>query len=278
MTFTPPPPGPFLSESVMLLKITNTCLRGCSHCLEDSTGKLAHMTRATFTQALAFTWAIERQARTQTGYTLLLFSGGECTDHPDLLDLVAEAEVAGFTPVILTHGLWIGDPKRADFQAALLAKDRRIFVQVTNDPRFYPQTRVPVQIEDPRVIYIPQIGGDLLPIGRSKGVATTKKGPGSFNFRSRVRATGCVERALVLHRTAALTGGQGHCSPSISHDGVLVAGESRFCHAVGDVSMIGRAGFAEITRRIATMQCYNCGLVKNLNAEQRAAIGENHVG
>lgn len=259
----------------MLIKVTNTCTRGCSHCLENSTGKVAHMTRLTFTRALAFTAAIERLAREQTGYPFLLLSGGECTDHPDLLDMVSEAEAAGFLPVLLSHGLWINDPARADFQAQLLRPGRHLSVQVTNDPRYYPQNRKPGELpDDPRVIPIDRIGGSLLPLGRATGVDTEKKSPSSFNFRSLVRHSGSVELALVGLRARAMAGKAGHCSPTISHEGTLVAGESRFCHAVGDVAMPPtRATFAMITKNIAKMSCDNCGLLKNLTVDQADAVG-----
>lgn len=230
----------------------------CSHCLEDSRPDTAqHMTRATFAAALDCTDRVEGLARQMTGYNLLLFSGGECTEHPDILDLLDTALAREFRPLLITNGLWLSAPVLAP---ALLA--RAFSVQVTNDPRFYP-----------KVVYIDALSS-FTRLGRgARGSAQgvrERPTPGSFNLRSFTRAFGDVRLALVEHRRRALTMVGGHCTPTISWDGMFVVGESRFCSQVGTVHSTPE----QITEGILRMgSCDRCGTERNLGAAHRAAIG-----
>ena len=74
-------------------------------------------------------------------------------------------------------------------------------------------------------------------------------------------------------RARAAMGMSGHCSPSISSDGTIVAGETSNCFPIGDVSSTPE----DVTRAIVAMQCNKCGLVDGLTQEQKLAIGEARV-
>jgi hypothetical protein len=74
-------------------------------------------------------------------------------------------------------------------------------------------------------------------------------------------------------RARAATGLSGHCSPSISSDGSIVAGETSNCFSVGDV----HSSAEEITRALLAMQCNRCGLVDNLSQQEKLAIGEARI-
>jgi len=100
-----------------------------------------------------------------------------------------------------------------------------------------------------------------------------RKGPTSFNVRSLTRAYGDVREALVKIRARAAIGMSGHCAPSISSDGTIVAGETSNCFVVGNVHSTAE----EITRAIIAMQCNKCGLVDGLTQEQKLAIGEARI-
>jgi len=229
------------------------------------------MTIKTFAKVLAFTAAAEQLSWSMGYPRLLLMSGGECTDHPEFLTLLGMVEQAGMVPMILTHGGWLTDKAMT---SEVLRPGRKLLVQVTHDPRFYPGAP-PARVDDPRVCYIEQLSA-LLPIGRGKRETQAKKGlrtlsaPGSFNLRSAVRATGSFEAGLAMIRMRAVAGKAGHCTPSISHTGEVVVGESRACMRVGTVD----STMQEITDGILRMgSCNRCGLEDNLNSAQRAAVG-----
>jgi Radical SAM superfamily len=257
----------------MLIKVTNYCSMGCSHCMEDSTIKGQHMPFDTFLRALDFTKRIERLAW-ETCLPLVLLSGGECTEHPEIVRIIEEVIRQHMHPVLITNGTWLANPELRD---AILRPEWPLFVQVTNDPRFYPRS-VP-QHDDARITFVPSLT-HLITLGRAgrkknldaKGLPL-KKAPTSFNFRSLTRGLGSADKAIAVLRMKAMQGLSGHCSPSISEDGSVVAGETRFCFKVGTVD----STIEEVTRATIAMQCNACGLVDGLTQEQKRAIGESAI-
>lgn len=259
----------------VLIKITNYCSMGCSHCCENSTVAGQHMTRETFMAALALTERLEGLAWSRGVPRLLLLSGGEATEHPDVLWFLETARAADHKVILITNGMWLDDP---DLRAKILRPDwPDLMVQVTNDPRFYPKAPKDVPTDDPRVMFVPSLTV-LVTLGRLKrsrlpADLPLRKGPTSFNFRSVTRSMGDVREALYILRVRAVSGMSGHCSPSISSDGTIVAGETSNCFVVGDVNSTAE----EITRKVTAMQCNKCGLVDNLTQEQKLAIGEARI-
>lgn len=258
----------------MLIKVTNQCDAGCSHCMEHSTPKSGqHMTMATFDKALDMTARVERLAWAMGANPMILLSGGECTEHPEIVAMVDKVEQRGWIPVLISNGNWLSN--RA-LVGALLRPGRAIFVQVTHDPRFYPKAPPP-RVSDSRVGYVPSLTA-LIPLGRAQrkeGIADRgvplKKAPGSFNLRSMTRATKSIEQAVAMLRLRAAVGSSGNCIPSVSHEGDVMAGETRSCFKIGTVD----SSNAELTEALVAMRCNECGLVDNLTHEQKVAIGEH---
>lgn len=257
----------------MLIKVTNKCSLGCSHCMEDSTVKGAHMDESTFDRALDFVQRIESKAWAIGVPPMVLLSGGECTEHPSIVQFVEKVVSRGLIPLLITNGMWLNDP--ALKEALLRPEWPQLFVQVTNDARFYPKS--PPVVEDKRITYVESLT-HLIPLGRAlrkKGLADMglplKKAPTSFNLRSLTRALRSFEEAVFTLRVRAASGLSGHCSPSVSENGDVVAGETRSCFKIGTVD----SSNAELTDACVAMRCNNCGLVDNLTQEQKRAIGES---
>lgn len=77
------------------------------------------------------------------------------------------------------------------------------------------------------------------------------------------------EKAIATLRIRAASGLSGHCSPSIREDGIVVAGETRFCYEIGSI----KDDLETITQKIISMKsCNRCGLEDNLSAMHRNAI------
>jgi hypothetical protein len=74
-------------------------------------------------------------------------------------------------------------------------------------------------------------------------------------------------------RARAAIGMSGNCSPSISSDGTIVAGETSNCFPIGNVHSTAD----QVTRALVSMSCNKCGLVDNLTQEQKIAIGEARI-
>lgn len=252
----------------MLIKVTNKCSMGCNHCMENSTPAGEHMPLDMFDQALEFTKRIE-QAAYQVGCPpLVLVSGGECSEHPDIIEILDRVEQAGMMPMMITNGMWLEDD---DLKSQILKPDRRIYVQVTNDNRFYPTA--PPDSDDPRVTRVPNLTL-LVPLGRAANRSfkepQQRKYPSSFNLRSATRALGSFEHAVALQRVRAMGGSSGQCTPSVSENGDVLIGETRFCYKIGTINSTND----ELTQAVLEMgSCNRCKLEDQLSMEHKRAIG-----
>lgn len=227
------------------------------------------MSEDTFLRALDFAARMESPAWALGVPPMILLSGGECTEHPEIVRFIELVERRKYLPLLITNGMWLADRELRD---AILTKNRNIFVQVTNDTRYYP-TKPPV-VHDDRITYVDSLTV-LLPLGRlsrKKGERElpTRKAPSSYNLRSATRALGSFSAAVCMLRTRAATGLSGHCIPSISDDGSVMAGETRNCWKLGTVD----DSDTTLTRAVLDMgACNRCGLETNLTREQKLAIG-----
>lgn len=233
------------------------------------------MTKEVFRQALRFTQLMEGRSWGHGCPPIVLLSGGECTEHPRFLQFVDELFFHNLVPVILTNGMWLANKELRE--AVLRPEWARMFIQVTNDPEYYP--KAPPHIEDPRIAYIDKITV-LTPLGRAARKARLmptpmRLAPSSFNLRSRTRALGSFIEAVTHQRVAAMeaiVAGKlftGHCTPSISPNGDVMVGETQNCFKIGTVTSTNK----ELTDAILNMRCNHCGLEDNLAPEQKRAIG-----
>ena len=240
--------------------------------MEESTPQGQHMTFDTFRRALDMTRRVERLAWEMGAPPMILISGGECTEHPEVVRFVEEVVAQRLWPLLITNGMWLDDP---ELRAALLRPEwPHIRFQVTNDPRFYP--RPAPQVDDERITYVPELSllVTLGRTGRKKDLAAKglpfRKAPSSFNLRSLVHAYKSIEKAVAMLRMRALAGQSGHCTPSVSDNGDIVAGETRLCWKFGDVDSTNQ----QMTEALLSMgECNRCGLEDGLTQEQKRAIG-----
>jgi hypothetical protein len=195
----------------------------------------------------------------------LLISGGEPTDHPDVVEFLqlAKASTAGQYILLLSHGMWLTDPAfDAKKREAIL--DLVTGVQVTNDPRYYPR-RIE-QINHPKVVYETQIR-QVSPFGRAKTnkIATTRTTPLCFNLRSFARSLQSFPAAIRMQRLRG-----SFCTPSININGDILAGESVSCCPIGNVT----DPLPTLDAGIINLKCNRCGLVDGLSPMHKQAIGE----
>ena len=114
----------------MLVHITNKCLMGCSHCLNDSNPEGEHMSLDT--------WAKCVQHIQDTGSKVVLISGGEPTEHPYWNTIVEEACYKFWQVVVTTNGMWINTDKEA-VMLDILRKHYNCSVQITSHSSYYPR-------------------------------------------------------------------------------------------------------------------------------------------
>lgn len=85
----------------MLLQVCNRCRMGCRHCLDDATPDGGLMESRTAQAAVAFAKS--------SGAPLIIISGGEPSEHPELLDICRLVSDSGVCFSLCTNGMWLGD-------------------------------------------------------------------------------------------------------------------------------------------------------------------------
>lgn len=255
----------------MLIKVTNSCALHCMHCMENSLPSDEHMTEEVFHEALAFTRRIEEPAWGIGAPRLILLSGGEPTEHPDIVKFIEIVIKESLIPVLITNGMFLADENLS--REILRPRWRQLMVQVTNDPRYYPKK--PPRVEDDRITYVESLS-QMITLGRFKPSEDgrvgeiMKKAPASFNLRSATRTMRDFSKAICFQRLRAATGFSGHCTPNITHEGDVLVGESRFCWKIGTVKSTN----AELTQAVLAMgSCNRCGLEAGLGQAHKRAIG-----
>lgn len=207
------------------------------------------MSLETFEQVLRFT------LRLYDGGKWIMLSGGEPTQHPNLLLMLSRLQ--GWQVLLLSNGEFLA----TDLAEPIFASGA--IIQITNDSRFYPRA---MTVTDPRVFLVDKINM-LSPYGRAKenNLPTNRIGPTCFNLRSLMGFHRDFVQAIAMLRLSGKM-----CCPSIDVHGNLMAGESRFCHRIGSV----HDSFARLGSELLSMRCNKCGLEDNLPpAYQRAIRG-----
>jgi hypothetical protein len=241
----------------MLIRLTNRCAMQCRHCMVDAQPDGdEHMNVETFKRAIR--WA----QRFDNG--IMLLSGGEPTEHPDILRML---EIAVFSlpmphVTLLSNGLFLQADDLPARQRRELIIDACDSVQVTNDPRYYP-----IHVEDPgrAKVHVERHIRQITPVGRAKdnAIPSTRKSPTCFNLRSAVRTLGNLPAALAVLRTRGY-----FCTPSVNPSGRIVAGEMPSCAFIGTLD----SDESTLVRNLQNLRCDACGLVASLSDEHRAAI------
>lgn len=226
---------------------------GCSHCMVDANPDGGHMSREVFEQTLT-------QIRQNPACPIIMISGGEPTEHPELLDFVRLAQP--LSVLLLTNGefLWTKPELRNELLPLVHS------VQVTTDRRYYPREIKKYKHE--KVHWIDGIT-HLSPHGRGRDCPNEgmimKRAPECFNMRSMARS------GYNFHLARMTLVGRGKfCTPSVNIDGSISAGESPFCTKIGVVT----DDPDQLMDNLSKMTCQKCGMVDNLAAHEKQAIGE----
>lgn len=217
----------------------------------DATSEGAHMELSTYLHVLDF---VQRFGPNE----LLLVSGGEPTEHPELIHFLELAKQRSINLIVLSNGTFVKENKPLLEQ--LLALEVKI--QITNDVRYYPQ-RVEI-CRHPKFYYVDELTL-LAPFGRAKNMTSSRQSPLCFNLRSSVRGLKNFERAIEFLRLRGKM-----CAPSINVDGTLMAGESPFCSSFGTILDTNET----LLENLCNLTCGKCDLYKNLTPIHLNAIGE----
>lgn len=234
----------------MILKITNNCNMGCTHCFHNCLPNGEHMSDENFYLALERIKELNPQ--------VLLVSGGEPTSHPMFEKYIEEIKKLGIVFSVLSNGEFI--EKRPELLDLCL-------YQITNDDRYYP--RKIKKVEHKNAIYIDKLI-KMESLGRAEGKYESNSiAPNCYNLRVIFKREMNITKTInVMERTL-----NKFCSILINWNGEINIGELGCCESIGDVSEnLGMMEYRLFNSNIRN--CNNCGKVKLLTKIHMNQLGE----
>ncbi|MBQ6855537.1 MAG: radical SAM protein [Lachnospiraceae bacterium] len=249
----------------MLIDITYHCSMGCSHCMADCYPDNSHMSPQTFKDVLEF---IRKH-----NIPGIHISGGEIFEHPqikDFLDMIAENEKiydSKMPVALITNGRKLSsDPELLnavqDFQKKM--GKGKVLIQVTDDPRFYPE-----KLDEKQKYRLKKLGAliDTVPGDpKDPNRCLYPQGRALENFDEswwRTNAPKCVNtRFYCVQRpngtfhdmVMSMVSAGKLCTPVISPKGEIKLGESKLCPPVASIYDSDE----EIMKKIKNSNCSGC--------------------
>lgn len=247
----------------MIIKITEKCSMGCSHCMNNALPTGKHMDFDTFKDAIRF--------QKQYGGAFCIISGGEPGEHPEFLDFLKYAllNLPGIFITVTTNGVWMAD--KYNVIANLYdVYDKNLLFQVTTVDEYYP-TKINLDnpvYNIPNVIVCKEIENMY-----GQGRALTN------HLEYHNKCSKCMNVRLVAHQlhthkldvivsNLAIKGF--FCTPHISITGDIKLGESDLCPTCSNIYKTGE----EIVDDILNFHCHQCDHInKNLTQQCLDIIG-----
>lgn len=246
-----------------MLKITERCTMGCSHCLNNATSDGSDMTENVLLDSLDF---IKKNTVSKT----LVISGGEPTEHRNfdsMMQLIidyANKHKCFLTCVIATNGeAIIREPEK--FKQFVSSANFILYFQISTDARYYPRSipkEHPIYKEE-AFQFVPDCVLAMYPLGRAldnnlpwnSGVVKSCK---CFNVRALSKQ---LDNAILADIDGMLASRGYFCTPHISVNGEIKLGESDLCPACASIYDEPK----EIIRKIQAFKCSKCEHIdKNL--------------
>lgn len=243
----------------MLLKITEKCSMGCTHCMNNATPDGKHMTMETLNDVLDF--VIGNQA-----YERLLVTGGEPTEHPEFVKMIEtiidKLASTGYAVVltILTNGFWCLDNVEACKKLNNRNPNIKLLWQVSTDSRFYPKA-LPLHKRlwrEREFVICPDCVDRVYPQGRAleNNLEWEAKASKCFNIRAMTKqlefkSIGIIVEAMMVRGYV--------CTPAIRIDGGISLGESDLCPKVATIY----DSEEEIIQKIIDFKCHQCDFIND---------------
>lgn len=248
----------------MMIKITEKCSMGCTHCMNRAAPDGKHMDFDTFQKAIDF-------QRTYEGLFLII-TGGEPTEHPEFMSFLCYAANTLYNNyiTITTNGVWMQNNEEK-VKYLYNCYGNRIMFQVTNDKRYYP---IRIDLSHPVFHYdniiVCGTVEHIYPQGRAvdNNLEWTSKASKCFNVRAIIHQVNIKDLRNVIRMLAA----RGKfCTPHININGHIKLGESDLCPSCSHINKT----HDEIVNDILNFRCHECDHVNcHLPKEYRQIIGE----
>ena len=252
----------------MMVKITEKCTMGCTHCMNAATPDGKHMSLSTFEESLCFL------ANNELCEQILLITGGEPTEHPEffkLLDIMFEMQKDFpflIAVAVTTNGEALQNDHEPYLKSIKVAKEAGIdlFYQVSADVRYYPrriQTHKRI-FREPNIVLCDDCIRWIYPQGRAKENNLDWKANSSKCFNVRAIAHQLPENARLRDIEQLLLQHEKSCTPHIGVNGEIKLGESDLCPACATIY----DDMDTIMSKIRNFKCDACDFINNRLPEQ----------
>ena len=260
----------------MLVEITYACSMGCSHCMSDCKPDGQHMSIHTFKDALDF--LLRHNIPTWN------FSGGELFEHPDILQILDILEEKWnqtkqrYPLTFITNGRGLVHNKDIYRRIEKLQQKyskRYIWIQVTDDSRFYPNPlseKEKYWLKKLDAIVEPVPGNPanqekcLYPQGRAldnyPNAEWNTIGPKCVNCI--LLAKQQTESESIKQLVSVLMANGKVCTPVIAPDGSIKLGESALCPAAASIY----DDESTIIEKIRYHKCHKCAIAWDILKEK----------
>lgn len=223
---------------------------GCYHCMSDCTPNNKHMDFETLHKVI--------EAANKIHPLTLVISGGEPFEHPECIKMMSyiiqHSNAVAF--MIATNGRLLARTK--EYQDFVNSLGQNVIVQVTDDPRYYPD---PLATADKAALKTIKIRllidgvNNLVPLGRA-----LENYP-DFDYTKTTKAPKCTNARLMLAQgltdlaemTKAMTAHGKYCFPYIGYDGSVRPGESLLCPSLGYIWEP-----EVVVKHLAKLRCKKC--------------------
>ncbi|MCP4528773.1 MAG: radical SAM protein [Aestuariibacter sp.] len=251
----------------MIIRITDKCSMGCSHCMIDSLPSSGSMDFGTFMKSVNFA--------VRNGVRVIIISGGEPTDHQAYNDMMNYLLLNFQGSVsVCTHGEWVKDP---ELVAKYMTPYPKVNFQIVNDPLYYPRSLdkeglARTLATHPNAKFFDYISAPIYPQGRARTrlkvseKTTTSKGTRCFNLRSIANHPQFNTIGAAIRQLESM--GK-FCQPSVNINGSISMGESNECPT--EVSVVDTD--ETIYQSVKCSQCNDCNMLDTVSPAHKAAIG-----
>lgn len=244
----------------MMIRITQRCTMGCTHCMNSAVATGNEMSLQTFDDALKF-------LRNNRLGQFLVITGGEPTEHSEfdafMMHLIQFCrkykcfKVVGIT----TNGEQIA--KNPDRFIKFVEDSRgavELTFQVSADKRYYPRRVEPHKrvFHQKGFIYIDNCVEQIYPQGRARdnGFQWSAKASKCYNVRAISHQMPCSLHEIV----SILESKMKFCTPVIDTEGNIKLGESDLCPAASSIYN----PMKQIMEDIRRFKCSGCDMINDL--------------
>jgi organic radical activating enzyme len=234
----------------MLIKITDRCFEGCSHCLANATPQGSKMmSGALFRKSVKFC--------IHSGAKAILISGGEPTVHPQIKEFLEHVCSKTVVVVLITNGRFYKDKEKMELILRLLRRYKNLSVQISTHEKYYPSHKEFMENGHlfsswPRTCIVP--GGFQI---RKLGRAASLEGADFIDSCS------CINPILLALQTKSLPYVVRHmenkgyfCGIGVDAGGNVRVGEGVDCLSVGTVAHTAEEVYQELRK---SRPCNRCG-------------------